>query len=159
MSASVFSLFCKMSNGGQEMTSDTLSEALTELCNLPRETGEQLFDLLEETFGSPTPIWSIREALFLHASSYDAAPPTRADPFLFGPKADGQSLALKHTAASKQLSELAYDQLSGGASVGAQDNKFSYARTVSRIREMISEPYVDKHQKSHGLSDHHLLEL
>ncbi|PHJ19092.1 afg1 family protein [Cystoisospora suis] len=82
--------------------------------------------------------------------NFDEEQPTEKNEFLFSKAED---LSGKKKDRMSQPVSTPYELFNEGGSSGAQDNKFAYIRTISRIRDMASTSYLEAHQKQHKLND------
>lgn len=84
--------------------------------------------------------------LYFHVCNYDGKAPSA-----FGPNFDaGWWEGSEH-----YKEQAGYELYNEGGSTPVDDNSFAFVRTVSRIREMGSVPYLKDHQKMHRNSLHH----
>jgi len=130
-------------------------KAFHEIADVPPRTSLHIFETLSRSNGvSLVSLNAIRASLFFHSMNYDQPnAPKAIDPFLFGQQDTAQP---EKTFDHRSIS-LEYQLYNNAGSSSTEDNKFAYVRSVSRIREMISLPYLTKHQEMHQLNDMHLL--
>ncbi|KAL8447095.1 hypothetical protein Emed_004619 [Eimeria media] len=126
-------------------TADEWVAAAPRVLGLSPATAEALFQLMTNDGTTVLTPKRIRSLLFFHLACYDFKAPTTADLFLFS--SEEEANAVLREPATYALNNKNVE------SSGAQDNQFAFIRTVSRIRDMTSLPYLLSHQKTHKLND------
>uniref|UniRef100_A0A0G4GWF2 EF-hand domain-containing protein n=1 Tax=Chromera velia CCMP2878 TaxID=1169474 RepID=A0A0G4GWF2_9ALVE len=139
---------------------------VSEISGCTPGTAHHIFEVLDNDYDGRVSVEELREALFFHAINYDMEPPQADDEWFF---AGGQVTSFGGDEEREEEEEeededkggatgakLGYELYSGGGEGAERDNKFAFVRTVSRIRDMISVPYLMKHQAERGLDDLHL---
>ncbi|KAL8438708.1 hypothetical protein Efla_005246 [Eimeria flavescens] len=126
-------------------TAEEWIAAAPAVLGLSPPTAEALFQLMTNDGANVLTPKRIRSLLFFHMACYDFNAPTTADLFLFSNEEEAKAV----------LQEPATYALhsNNAESAGAQDNQFAFIRTVSRIRDMTSLPYLLAHQQAHKLND------
>ncbi|KAL8272291.1 hypothetical protein Esti_003808 [Eimeria stiedai] len=126
-------------------TAEEWVAAAPRVLGLSPATAEALFQLMTNDATTVLTPNRIRSLLFFHLACYDFNAPTTADLFLFS--SEEEATAVLREPATYGLNNANVE------SSGAQDNQFAFIRTVSRIRDMTSLPYLLAHQKTHKLND------
>ncbi|XP_026194272.1 uncharacterized protein LOC34622852 [Cyclospora cayetanensis] len=126
-------------------TAEEWMAAATKVLGLSHSTAQCLFTIMSSDGSVPLSATRIRSLLFFHMACFDFAPPTTADLFLFSN--EGEATEIMRHPAVYELNNTSLE------SSGSQDNQFAFIRTVSRIRDMTSLPYLLSHQKTHRLND------
>jgi len=143
---------------------DRFETALVSVGDVSSRTALHVFETLTSKRGlSSVSLSSIRASLFFHAMNYEVSASAKPedDRFLFGSQSSNGESNNRNgdTSFDHRSISLEYQLYNDAGSSSTEDNKFAYVRTVSRIREMLSVPYIERHQKSFGLKDLHLLGL
>ncbi|KAF8821207.1 ATPase, AFG1 family protein [Cardiosporidium cionae] len=136
----------KYSNTREALTEESFIEAFQDIGDISPNISQQIFHSLTHSPEETLPVKALRSALFYHQKHYDFSPPTVMDPFLFGQKSNEHPIHL-------DALHYRYELYNENDTSSADDIKFSYLRTLSRIRDMISLSYLEAHQAKHKLND------
>ncbi|CDJ42419.1 ATPase, AFG1 family domain-containing protein, putative [Eimeria tenella] len=135
----------QFSENKESFSSEEWRAAATAVLGLSASNADEAFSIMTSRGTFPLDSNRIRAILFFHMTSFDFEAPTTADLFLFSSEKE---------AAQVLQSPAVYELNNEGLeSAGSQDNQFSFVRTISRIRDMTSLPYLRAHQKAHKLND------
>ncbi|KAL8434214.1 hypothetical protein ACSSS7_003315 [Eimeria intestinalis] len=136
--------------------------AAPKVLGLSSATAQALFQLMTNDGTTVLTPKRIRSLLFFHLACYDFKAPTTADVFLFSSEEEANAVLREPAtyALNKWVPSIDVEMRVHNSNVessGAQDNQFAFIRTVSRIRDMTSLPYLLAHQKTYKLKDLALL--
>mmetsp|Transcript_11377 Transcript_11377/g.32995 ORF Transcript_11377/g.32995 Transcript_11377/m.32995 type:complete len:355 (+) Transcript_11377:239-1303(+) len=140
-----------------ELNQEEFATAVVDVSGCEPRCAQHIFEVLDTNHDGKLHVEALRSALFFHAMNYDIHPPSETDAWFF----DREKAANEATRLSEGRSErittremgLGYELYNEGGSSSKEDNKFAFVRTVSRMRDMISLPYLQKHQKEFHLDD------